>query len=101
MVKSILVSMHPLFMSNRISPNSKNLQENIKYTNQVYKTLQLFGTLYGNEIFEYYLTRLESPNRDEIIPALWITRHLIGRCHQQIGDHLKRTYFGQMRVLSE
>ncbi len=85
-----------------LSANSQFTPYNLKFKNEIIKTLQILGDAGSNEVFDCYLERLDSQNENklEIIASLWIIRHLITRFYEKTGQHLKRMLFVHLKALS-
>ena len=68
----------------------------------VFHFFKIIANAGQNEIFDYYLERLDSQseNKLEIIASLWILRHLISRFYEQIAQHLKKMLYVHIKALS-
>lgn len=59
LISSILVSMHPLFVSPIFSPNYSFDPNSLKLKNSLFNTLNLLGKIDTNSVIEYFFEHLE------------------------------------------
>lgn len=77
LVKTILSTLLPLFMSTIFSSNCPFDPSLLKQKNDLLQMIKQLSTFSVDDVFEFFLTRLNSRERLERIASLWILKFVV------------------------